>query len=103
MVTNKPNDFWGKTFGINTDIVSRKIAGELFLIPVKGKIADLQSIYTLNAVAEYIWKELDGIKSLDEIRTGIVSRFDVKKEQADSDIKEFIDELIKADLIIERD
>jgi hypothetical protein len=83
----------------NEDIVTRRIAGELFLVPVKGKLADMERIFTLTAVAEYVWDRLDGQRSLDEIRKDVVGRFDVGEEQADSDIREFIAELIEAGLI----
>jgi hypothetical protein len=88
-----------KVFIRNQDIVSRRIAGELFLVPVKGKLADMERIFTLTTVAEYIWDRLDGQKSLDDIRNDVVARFDVGQEQADSDMREFIAELIEAGLI----
>ena len=92
-------DMCDKIFIRNQDIVSRRIAGELFLVPVKGKLADMEKIFTLTAVAEYIWEGLDGQTSLDGIRNNVVARFDVKEEQADSDIREFIAELLEAGLI----
>jgi hypothetical protein len=92
---------YNKIFIRNRDVVSRKIAGELFLVPVKGKMADMENIFTLTAVAEYIWDRLDGQKSLNEILNNVVDRFDVEHEQAESDIREFIMELIGAGLITE--
>jgi hypothetical protein len=88
-----------RVFIRNQDIVSRRIAGELFLVPVKGKLADMESIFTLTSVAEYIWDRLDGEKRLDDIRNEIVARFDVGLEQADADLREFIAELLAAGLI----
>jgi hypothetical protein len=92
---------FNKVFIRNSDVVSRKIAGELFLVPVKGKMADMENIFTLTAVAEYIWDRLDGRKSLNEILNNVVDRFDVEHEQAESDIREFIMELMGAGLITE--
>jgi hypothetical protein len=92
-------DIWGKIFEKNKDIVSRQIAGELFIVPIRGKLADMQRIFTLNQVAEYIWQALDGQQSLDDIRKGIMSVFEVEEEQAGPDIVDFIEELLKADLI----
>jgi len=92
---------YNKVFIRNSDVVSRKIAGELFLVPVKGKMADMENIFTLTAVAEYIWDRLDGRKSLNEILNNVVDRFDVEHEQAESDIREFIMELMGAGLIAE--
>lgn len=98
-VVNSGN--YNKVFIRNRDVVSRKIAGEFILIPVKGKIADMENIFALTAVAEYIWDMLDGGKSLNEILNNVVDRFDVEREQAESDIQEFITELMKAGLISE--
>ena len=91
-------DIWDKRFKKKDTIVSREIAGEYFLVPIRGKLADMQKIFTLNPVAEYIWQELDN-KNLNDICNGVVSAFEVGKEQAQSDIKEFIAELLEADLI----
>lgn len=90
-----------KVFAKNKDIVTRKITGELFIVPVRGKLADMQKIFTLNPVAEYIWLSLDGKTSIEDIRKGIISTYKVEEEQADSDIMDFITELLEADLIRE--
>lgn len=90
-----------KIFMRNSDVVSRKIAGEFFLVPVKGKIADIESVFTLTAVAEYIWERLDGRKNLGEILKDVVDHFDVQREEAEPDVREFIIELMEAGLINE--
>ena len=78
---------FNKVFARNSDVISRKIAGELFLVLAKGKIADMENIFALTAVAEYIWDRLDGRSSVIEILNNVVERFDVKHEQAESDIR----------------
>jgi len=90
-----------KIYRKNGDIVTRRIAGDLFLIPIRGKIADMQRIFVLNPVSECIWQELDGQKRLNEIRKSVVAKFDVEEKRADSDIREFIAELLEANLINE--
>ena len=52
-------------------------------------------------MAEYVWQELDGQKSLGEIRDGILDTFDVEEKQADADLKEFMAELLDAGLVVE--
>jgi hypothetical protein len=59
----------------------------------------MQRIFTLNPVGEFIWQEMDNRKTLEEIREGIVNRFDVEEEMADSDLREFMASLLEADLI----
>jgi len=92
-------DMWDKVFIRDQDVVSRKIAGELFLVPVKGKLAHMEQIFTLTSVAEYIWDRLDGQKNLRDIREDVIAQFDVEQKQADPDIQEFIMELLGAGLI----
>jgi hypothetical protein len=94
------NEFFNQEFKVNGEVVSRKIAGEAFLIPIRGKLADMQCIFSLNPVAEYIWSQLDGQNSLEKIRDHVMEVFDVEKQEADSDIREFIEDLLKSGLII---
>lgn len=81
------------------EIVSRKIAGETILVPVKGKLADMQRIFSLNPVGEYIWRQLDGERDLQEIVNSIHLSFNVDRKQADTDLREFIGELASEGLI----
>jgi hypothetical protein len=83
------------------EIVTREIAGETLLVPIRSKLADMQRIFGLNAVGEYIWQQLDGRRSLTEIHNEIVDDFDVTGEQAKIDIQEFIGQLLEADIITE--
>lgn len=90
-----------KIYSKGNDIVSREIAGETILVPIRGQLADMQQIFALNPVAEYIWQSLDGKKSLGDICDGIVGNFEVDRNQAENDLQEFLDELLEAGLIVE--
>ena len=94
-------DLKGKVYRQNHDVVMRKIAGDLFLIPIKGKLADMQRIFTLNQVGEFIWRDLAAQKNIIDIRDRLVSNFDVTKETAMADIEEFVSDLLQAGLITE--
>lgn len=97
------SDLWGKTLVRDPDVVSRRIAEELFLVPVKGRLADMGNIFTLTPVAEFIWERLDGQKSVSGIRDDLLAEFDVAQEQADRDILEFVTELLDAGLVLEKE
>jgi hypothetical protein len=92
---------WEKVFQKNEDIVSREIAGETMLIPIRGNLADMQRVFLLEEVAEYIWQHLNGERELGTICDGVLDNFEVEKGDAEADISEFINELVKADLIVE--
>ena len=96
---NSGGEIWGKIFKKKKEIVSRAIAGETILVPISGKLADMQRIFSLNPVAEYIWHQLNGERDLQEIRNGVLETFDVQQKQADEDIQEFIAALLKEALI----
>lgn len=83
------------------EIVSREIAGETILVPIRGKLVDLQQIFSVNSVGAHIWRELDGARTLATIRDSVVETFEVEREQADADIQEFVAELMAADLVEE--
>jgi len=91
-----------KVYTRDEDVVSRKIAGELFLVPVKGKLAHMEQIFTLTPVAEFIWENINGKKSLHDIHNDLMAQFDVGHDQAESDLREFVTDLLKAGLILER-
>lgn len=90
-----------KVYEKNMDVISRRIAGELFLVPISGELANMQSMFALTSVAEFIWEKLDGQRNLRAIRDDVVARFEVERAQADSDVHAFVTELIAAGLVRE--
>ena len=82
-------------------VTGREIAGESFLIPICGKPVDLDNIFVLNPLAGFIWEKLDGATTLGAIIDDIVGNFEVTPEQARSDAAEFIDQLLRNDLVEE--
>ena len=93
-------EIWERVFIKREEIVSREIAGETILVPIKGKLADMQRIFAVDDVAEYIWRQLDGEREVEDIRDGVMDLYDISREQAEGDISEFIDELLEAELIV---
>jgi len=97
------NTMWDKVYRKKDDVVSREIAEETILVPVRGRLADMQKIFSLNPTAEFVWKNLDGKKKLVDILNALIDRFDVAKDEAEKDISDFVNELMNADLIEEPD
>lgn len=82
-------------------IAGRSIAGELFLIPLCGQPGDLENIYVMNPLADFIWQRLDGQQTLEAILAAIVENFDVEGEQARCDMTDFVGQLLGKGLIEE--
>jgi len=77
------------------------IAGESFLIPVCGTPLDMEDIFVLSPLADFIWQRLDGERMLDAIVAEIVAEFDVTAGQAGADAREFVGQLLQKGLVEE--
>jgi hypothetical protein len=92
---------WNRVYKKADEVVTRNIFDEVILVPVRGKLGDMERIYSLDSVSQYIWAILDGKKRLKEILEGIIATFEVKREQAEQDVIEFIKMLADEGLILE--
>jgi len=92
-------DYLKRRFAKDQSIVSRKIAGEHILVPIRQKAGELNSIFTLNEVASRIWELFDGEKQLEEIRNTIVEEFEVSLKEAEADLFEFLQQLEEIDAV----
>ena len=82
-----------KIYVKDSNIVSRKIADEFILVPIKNNTGDLENIYTLNGVGAHIWELIDGKNSVDNIEQSIIEEFEVPVKEAEDDLKKFLCEL----------
>ncbi len=92
-------DISTKRFIKGNDFVTRNIKDETIIVPVKGDVSDLDSIYTLNEVGSFVWKLLDGQTCISEIVDAVYSEYDITPEEAQKDVVELIGSLEKASLI----
>ena len=81
------------------EFVSRAVAGETILLPVKSGVASLESIYTLNDVARTIWELIDGERTAAAIADELARRFEVTPEEAQADVAAFLADLAGAGLV----
>jgi hypothetical protein len=90
-----------KRFAREPSIVSRQIAGESILVPIRQRAGEVESIYTLNEVAAWAWELIDGHRQAAEIRDLIVAEFEVGPEEAGADLVEFLQQLESVGAVIE--
>jgi len=81
------------------NLVTRDIAGETIIVPVKSNVGDLDSIYTLNVIGTLIWQLIDGKNGVGQIVDAICSSYDVTPEEAEKDALEFLNSLEAGGLI----
>ena len=79
----------------STTVVTRKTGNEYVLVPITNNIADMNSVYTLNETGAFIWEQIDGKRSIEEIITELTNEYDIDKQNAESDVFTFIDNMSK--------
>jgi len=90
----------GKTrYERNHDVVSRDIAGELVIVPIRSGVGDLNSLYTLNAVGSVLWEFMNEGHTVAEMVERICTEFEVTTAQAQQDIEAFLDSLVAEQLV----
>ncbi|MBQ9851050.1 MAG: PqqD family protein [Clostridia bacterium] len=86
-----------KKYIIKQGFVVREIAGEFIAVPVDSSCGT--SIIVLNPVSKFLWEELRSEKSFDELLDAMLKNYDVSREEAETDLKEFLAQLTENGLI----
>lgn len=93
------SDLESKWFTRSRSVVSRVVGGETLIVPVRGKVGDLVSIYSFNATGTLIWKLLDSPASLDQLTAAVEREFEVEAATARQDVVQFLQEMSAAGLV----
>ncbi|MGA7907676.1 MAG: PqqD family protein [Candidatus Sulfotelmatobacter sp.] len=80
-------------------VVSRLIGGETLIVPVRGNVGDLASIYSFNQIGSLIWRLLDIPKSLGELVAEVEQEYEVDSERARKDVEQFLNDMLSAGLV----
>jgi len=82
------------------NVVSRIVADEAIVVPVRRGAADMDSIYTFNATGSLLWSLIEGGRSgLVELAKHLQEEYGISAEQASADTERFLAELSEAGLI----
>ncbi len=83
----------GKTYIKNPDIISRKIAGESILVPIRNNSRDLEYIFALNETSSRIWELIDGHNDAAAIAETLALEFAAAKEEIEADLADCLTSL----------
>lgn len=75
------------------EVVSRRIRGEILLVPIRRTSADLEGFFTLNPTAAEIWQGIQAGHSIHEMAATLATRYTVSETEAEADVLRLIDEL----------
>ena len=80
-------------------VVSRQISGETLVVPIRGKVGDLASIYSFNETGSVLWAALEHPASLESLTSLLCQSFDVGWDDARRDAQAFVQEMKSAGLL----
>jgi hypothetical protein len=80
-------------------VVARVVAGETLIVPIRGKVGDLASIYSFNGTGTLIWKLLQSPKTLMELSAAVAQAYEVDPTQAERDVTSFVGEMKDVGLV----
>ena len=88
-----------QTFVRSRTVVSRTVAGETLIVPIRGKVGDLASIYSFNEVGSLIWRLLDTPRQFPELVSAVEQTYEVRMERAEQDVLQFLGDMLAANLV----
>ena len=83
------------------EFVVRQVADNTVAVPVEQTALQFNGMIMLNDVSRVIWESLQQETDLEQIVTAVTDAFEVSREEARSDIVEFLDKLRKIQLLEE--
>lgn len=89
----QPDDSLQRRFARNPLFATRRIAGEVMLVPARQRPGEAASIYTLNDVSAFAWELIDGRRRLADVCDAVVAEFEVAAGVASADLLDFFRQL----------
>jgi Mrp family chromosome partitioning ATPase len=86
-------------FAKEKELVTRDVAGEEIIVPIKGHVGDLDGVFTLNEVGAMIWRLIDGQTTVRQLMEAVRNEYDVEVPEAEKDVVDFLRSLEDAGLI----
>lgn len=89
----------GAVFRRRPDVVLRRVAGETILVPIRGSVAEMDRLLSLNATGAFIWKALDGSRTFADVLGMLTAAFEVAPDAASRDLAEFLEDARAAGVV----
>ena len=84
---------------VNYELIRREIAGETILVPVGAAAMKFTGLITLNEMAAFIWDRIPEAGTPADITDAILKEYDVTREEADADVRELLQTLVKMEIL----
>ena len=80
-------------------VVSRRVSGETLIVPVRGKVGDLASIYSFNDVGSLVWQLLEIPRDVSELVSAVEREYAVDPQQVQQDVSKFLNDMLSVGLV----
>jgi predicted nucleic acid-binding protein len=80
-------------------VVSRVVADEAIVVPIRRGAADMDSIFTFNEAGTRLWSLIEANHDASTLAAHLESEYGLSAEQAAADTHQFLAELVDAGLI----
>jgi Coenzyme PQQ synthesis protein D (PqqD) len=90
-----------KIYARSPGYVSREVAGEFILVPIRRRLNEVASLYVLNETGAALWRRIDGKRSAREVIAAFSEQFAVTSEQIEKDFNSLIEDLLSINAIEE--
>jgi hypothetical protein len=88
-----------QAFQKSRNVVSRIVANEAMVVPIRGGAEPGGSVYTFNESGTTIWALIEAGRSAAEVAAHLQSEYGISAKQAAADTTEFLAELADEGLI----
>jgi Coenzyme PQQ synthesis protein D (PqqD) len=91
----------GKTTEVrrSREVVSRVVADEAIVVPIRRGAADMDSIFTFNEAGTKLWAMIEANRSASELAAHLEAEYGLSAEKAAADTEQFLADLISAGLV----
>lgn len=80
-------------------VVTRQLAGETVLVPIRQDQADFQKVHMLNETGAAVWEALARPRDFDELIDELAARFKADRAVIAADVRELLDDLQERGLV----
>ena len=86
---------------VSKDFILREIAGEFMLVPVGQAAARFNGLITMNEIGSFLFRALEQERSEEELTDLILGEYDVNRETASADLRDFLQQLRQLGALVE--
>ena len=77
----------------------KQVADSFVIIPMGERIVDFSAMITINDTGAFLWEKLQNEISVEELADALCLEYDIDKETAENDVKEFVEVLLAKKVI----